>query len=394
MEQLRESYIDLEESVVERTEEVFRVLKNQVRVIALDLDLYPLHPDKVVIDGEIIFSPRPPTDSELKTARQRLVESPSREVATSSKVPPSSSDLPRLFLLKRFLRAPTLMMIRILSFVLFNVFVKARLFELESCVTFSNPNIISTLRSTNSGNFLVFWFLLLKWRILVTSVEALRINRIVAQIFLLVVVSAKVLHIKLGKARDNEVVVAPNEESSKVRICGSVAHQSNRCSNIFARCSICQSVAHQTGVCPLIFDCCNICSSSEHKTCSCPLYTPEKLSKYLCRACKRGIYPTCFCQIISDTCSICGSIMHQTDACPIIFPCCDICSSSKHPTCSCPLYAPGDFTSKYLCRVCSGRLHPTCICPYYGPHYDQQTGKARDNEVVVAPNEESSEVRK
>ncbi|KAL4395877.1 hypothetical protein AHAS_Ahas01G0035800 [Arachis hypogaea] len=86
--------------------------------------------------------------------------------------------------------------------------------------------------------------------------------------------------------------------------------------------------------------------------------------------------------------------MHQTDACPIIFPCCDICSSSKHPTCSCPLYAPGDFTSKYLCRVCSGRLHPTCICPYYGPHYDQQTGKARDNEVVVAPNEESSEVRK
>ncbi|XP_052115724.1 uncharacterized protein LOC127745827 [Arachis duranensis] len=93
--QLREDYVDLEESVAEGTEEVFEISKKHVQVLAPDLDLSPLHPDKIVVDGKIVSPPHPPTDSELKTAGQRLVESPPQEVVAPEEVMLSSSLQPK-----------------------------------------------------------------------------------------------------------------------------------------------------------------------------------------------------------------------------------------------------------------------------------------------------------
>ncbi|RYQ99909.1 hypothetical protein Ahy_B07g087918 [Arachis hypogaea] len=91
--------------------------------------------------------------------------------------------------------------------------------------------------------------------------------------------------------------------------------------------------------------------------------------------------------------------LHPPSSQPILSELRDLCELSFFVTITTPtLWFKGTsraFTLENLPptnRVCSGRLHPTCICPYYGPHYDQQKGKARDNEVVVAPNEESSEI--
>nr|XP_025607616.1 proline-rich receptor-like protein kinase PERK9 [Arachis hypogaea] len=64
-----------------------------VRVIAPDLDLSPLHPDKVVIDGAIVDPPVPEvvSESDLKTRGQRIIESPprSKNAPGSSSVPPT-----------------------------------------------------------------------------------------------------------------------------------------------------------------------------------------------------------------------------------------------------------------------------------------------------------------
>ncbi|QHN97994.1 uncharacterized protein DS421_18g632210 [Arachis hypogaea] len=107
LELLWEGYQDLEDSIVEGTEEVFRVLKEHVRVITPDLDLSPLHTDKIIINGKIVSPPRPKTDSELKTAGQHIIESPL--VKSNCRV---LLQLPRWFQLlmpKRFLRSPRLL---------------------------------------------------------------------------------------------------------------------------------------------------------------------------------------------------------------------------------------------------------------------------------------------
>ncbi|XLU73375.1 hypothetical protein S245_032428, partial [Arachis hypogaea] len=67
-------------------------------VIAPDLDLSPLHPDKVVIDGAIVYPPAPEvlSESDLKTRGQRIVESPphSKDAPSSSILSPTSSSAP------------------------------------------------------------------------------------------------------------------------------------------------------------------------------------------------------------------------------------------------------------------------------------------------------------
>ncbi|XP_057754574.1 uncharacterized protein LOC130973903 [Arachis stenosperma] len=70
----------------------------EVRVIAPDLDLSPLHPDKVVIDGVIVDPPAPEvlSESDLKTRGQRIIESPphSKDAPSSSAPAPTSSLAP------------------------------------------------------------------------------------------------------------------------------------------------------------------------------------------------------------------------------------------------------------------------------------------------------------
>nr|XP_025611283.1 actin cytoskeleton-regulatory complex protein PAN1-like [Arachis hypogaea] len=69
------------------------VISSSIRVIAPDLDLSPLHPDKVVIDGAIVDPPVPEvvSESDLKTRGQRIIESPphSKDAPSSSSVPPT-----------------------------------------------------------------------------------------------------------------------------------------------------------------------------------------------------------------------------------------------------------------------------------------------------------------
>ncbi|QHO15492.1 uncharacterized protein DS421_10g295380 [Arachis hypogaea] len=94
----RKAYDELEDSIADGAEETWRIFLEQVRVIAPDLDLSPLHPDKVVIDGAIVDPPVPViiSESELKTRGQRIIESPPRgkDVSSSSAVPPISSSSP------------------------------------------------------------------------------------------------------------------------------------------------------------------------------------------------------------------------------------------------------------------------------------------------------------
>ncbi|XP_052109241.1 serine/threonine-protein phosphatase 7 long form homolog [Arachis duranensis] len=92
----REAYQDFEDSIVESSEEAFRVFKEQVRVIALGLDLSPPHLEKIVIDGAVVSPPRPETDFELKTCGQRIVESPPREVEQQEGFLPISSEALRM----------------------------------------------------------------------------------------------------------------------------------------------------------------------------------------------------------------------------------------------------------------------------------------------------------
>ncbi|XP_057746435.1 uncharacterized protein LOC130965695 [Arachis stenosperma] len=70
----------------------------EVRVIAPDLDLSPLHPDKVVIDSVIVDPPAPEvlSESDLKTRGQRIIESPphSKDAPSSSAPAPTSSLAP------------------------------------------------------------------------------------------------------------------------------------------------------------------------------------------------------------------------------------------------------------------------------------------------------------
>ncbi|QHO51211.1 uncharacterized protein DS421_1g28950 [Arachis hypogaea] len=91
----RKAYEELEDSIADGAEESWKVFLEQVRVIAPDLDLSPLHPDKVVIDGAIVDPPVPEivSESELKTRGQRIIESPphSKDAPSSSVVPPTSS---------------------------------------------------------------------------------------------------------------------------------------------------------------------------------------------------------------------------------------------------------------------------------------------------------------
>ncbi|QHN87373.1 uncharacterized protein DS421_16g554520 [Arachis hypogaea] len=65
----RKAYTELEDSIAEAVEEAWRIFKEQVGVIAPDLDLSPLDPDKVVLDGAIVDPPAPMivSESELKT---------------------------------------------------------------------------------------------------------------------------------------------------------------------------------------------------------------------------------------------------------------------------------------------------------------------------------------
>ncbi|XP_057718466.1 uncharacterized protein LOC130932998 [Arachis stenosperma] len=91
----RNAYAELEDSIADGAEESWRIFLEQVRVIAPDLDLSPLHPDKVVIDGAIVDPPAPEvvSESDLKTRGQRIIESPprSKDAPSSSVVPPTSS---------------------------------------------------------------------------------------------------------------------------------------------------------------------------------------------------------------------------------------------------------------------------------------------------------------
>ncbi|QHO30010.1 uncharacterized protein DS421_8g229720 [Arachis hypogaea] len=89
----REAYQDLEDPIAESSEETWRIFKEHVGVIAPGLDLSLLHPDKIVIDGAIVSPPRPESDSELKTRKQRLIESPPRGEQQEGYLP-SSSEAP------------------------------------------------------------------------------------------------------------------------------------------------------------------------------------------------------------------------------------------------------------------------------------------------------------
>ncbi|XP_057747911.1 uncharacterized protein LOC130967106 [Arachis stenosperma] len=94
----RNAYAELEDSIADGAEEAWRIFKEQVGVIAPDLDLSPLDPDKVVIDGAIVDPPAPiiVSESELKTRGQRIIEFPprSKDAPSSSVVPPASSSSP------------------------------------------------------------------------------------------------------------------------------------------------------------------------------------------------------------------------------------------------------------------------------------------------------------
>ncbi|PWG74714.1 hypothetical protein DF186_16455, partial [Enterococcus hirae] len=50
----RTAYAELEDSIVDGAEEVWRIFLEQVRVIVFDLDFFSLYSDKVVIDGVIV----------------------------------------------------------------------------------------------------------------------------------------------------------------------------------------------------------------------------------------------------------------------------------------------------------------------------------------------------
>ncbi|XP_072061028.1 uncharacterized protein [Arachis hypogaea] len=90
------AYTDLDDSIAEGSEEAWRVFKEQVGVIAPDLDLSPLDPDKVVINGAIVSPPQPVSESELKTRGQRIIESFPRpdDAPSSSKAPETSPPSP------------------------------------------------------------------------------------------------------------------------------------------------------------------------------------------------------------------------------------------------------------------------------------------------------------
>ncbi|QHN79438.1 uncharacterized protein DS421_19g670040 [Arachis hypogaea] len=94
----RKAYTELEDSIADGADEAWRVFKEQVGVIAPDLDLSPLDPDKVVIDGAIVDPPVPVVESEsdLKTRGQRIIESPprSKDAPSSSAAPPTFSPTP------------------------------------------------------------------------------------------------------------------------------------------------------------------------------------------------------------------------------------------------------------------------------------------------------------
>ncbi|XP_057718047.1 probable methyltransferase At1g29790 [Arachis stenosperma] len=91
----REAFQELEDSMAEGSEEAWRIFKEHVRVITVDLDLSPLDPDKIMVDGAIVSPPQPEIDSDLKTRGQRIVESPPQgDVPSSSRVPPQGPDQP------------------------------------------------------------------------------------------------------------------------------------------------------------------------------------------------------------------------------------------------------------------------------------------------------------
>ncbi|QHO41558.1 uncharacterized protein DS421_5g146770 [Arachis hypogaea] len=92
----RDAYAELEDSIAVGSEEAWRVFREQVGVIAPDLDLSPLDPDKVVIDGAIVSPPRPVSESEMKTRGQRIIESLPQpdDAPSSSKVPETSPPTP------------------------------------------------------------------------------------------------------------------------------------------------------------------------------------------------------------------------------------------------------------------------------------------------------------
>ncbi|QHN96212.1 uncharacterized protein DS421_18g616500 [Arachis hypogaea] len=91
------AYTELD-SIADGAEEAWRIFREQVGVIAPGLDLSPLDPDKVVIDGAIVDPPVPEiiSESELKTRGQRIIESPPRtkDAPSSSTVPTTSSSSP------------------------------------------------------------------------------------------------------------------------------------------------------------------------------------------------------------------------------------------------------------------------------------------------------------
>nr|XP_025648227.1 uncharacterized protein LOC112743225 [Arachis hypogaea] len=94
----RNDYAELEDSIADGAEEAWRIFKEQVGVLAPDLDLSPLDPDKVVTDGAIVSPPSPQhvTESDLKTRGHRIMESPprSKDAPSSSKAPGTSTSSP------------------------------------------------------------------------------------------------------------------------------------------------------------------------------------------------------------------------------------------------------------------------------------------------------------
>ncbi|QHO27175.1 uncharacterized protein DS421_7g205740 [Arachis hypogaea] len=92
----RTAYAELEDSIAEGAEEAWRIFQEQVGVLAPDLDLSPLDPDKIVIDGAIVSPPRPVSESELKTRGQRIIDSPLRpdDAPSSSKALETSFPTP------------------------------------------------------------------------------------------------------------------------------------------------------------------------------------------------------------------------------------------------------------------------------------------------------------
>ncbi|XP_057723633.1 uncharacterized protein LOC130939557 [Arachis stenosperma] len=89
--------VNLRKAAQESYQSLFKDMV-EVRVIAPDLDLSPLHPDKVVIDGVIVDPPAPEvlSESDLKTRGQRIIESPphSKDAPSSSAPAPTSSLAP------------------------------------------------------------------------------------------------------------------------------------------------------------------------------------------------------------------------------------------------------------------------------------------------------------